>query len=90
MNKGEFVSFIAKNEDITKVDAEKIIDAFTRNVTKALADKNSVQLIGFGNFSVNSIAARNGRNPRTGETIKIAAYRQPKFKAGQKLKEACN
>ncbi len=90
MNKGEFVSFIAKNEDITKVDAEKIIDVFTRSVTKALAGKNSVQLIGFGNFSVSDIKARDGRNPRTGDTIKIAAYKQPKFKVGQKLKDACN
>ncbi len=90
MNKGELVSFIAKNEDITKVDAEKIIDVFTKNVTKALADKKEVQLIGFGNFSVSDIKARDGRNPQTGETMKIRAYRQPRFKAGQKLKDACN
>ena len=90
MNKGEFVSFIAKNEDMSKVDAEKIIDAFTRNATKALADKNSVQLIGFGNFLVSDVAARNGRNPQTGQTIKISAYKQPKFKVGQKLKDAYN
>ncbi len=90
MNKGEFVSFIAKNENMTKVDAEKIIDVFTRSITKALADKKEVQLIGFGNFSVSDIKARNGRNPRTGETIKISAYRHPKFKAGQKLKDTCN
>ena len=90
MNKGEFISFIAENESITKVEAEKIIDAFTRNVTKALGSKEDVQLIGFGGFSVSDVAARDGRNPRTGEAMKIAAYRQPKFKAGAKLKDACN
>ena len=90
MNKGQFVSFISENESITKIEAEKIIDMFTKNVTKALGSNQEVQLIGFGNFSVTDIAARNGRNPQTGETIKIAAYRQPKFKVGQKLKDACN
>ncbi len=90
MNKSEFVSFIAGNENITKVEADKIIELFTRNVTKALSDNQEVQLIGFGNFSVSSIAARDGRNPQTGATIKIPARKQPKFKAGQKLKDACN
>ncbi len=63
---------------------------FTRSVTKALAGKNSVQLIGLGNFSVSDIKARDGRNPRTGETMKFPARKQPKFKVGQKLKDACN
>ncbi|NRB10619.1 MAG: HU family DNA-binding protein [Rickettsiaceae bacterium] len=90
MNKKEFISFITKNENITRVEAEKIIDVFTRSVTKALGSSKEVQLIGFGNFAVSDIKARNGRNPRTGEVMKIPAYRQPKFKAGQKLKDACN
>ena len=90
MNKGEFISFISQNENITKIEAEKIIDTFTRNVTKALGDKQDVQLIGFGSFTVSDVKARDGRNPQTGATIKIPAYRQPKFRAGQKLKDACN
>ena len=90
MNKKEFVSFIAKNENITRAIAEQAIDIFVRNVTKALGSSREVQLIGFGYFGVSNIKARDGRNPRTGAAIKIPAYRQPKFKAGQKLKDACN
>ena len=90
MNKSEFVSFIAENENITKVEADKIIDIFTKNVTQALGSDREVQLIGFGGFSVSNIKARDGRNPQTGAAIKISAYQQPKFKAGQKLKDACN
>ncbi len=91
MNKSEFVSYIAENHQITKTEAIKIIDMFTESVTSALKSKEDiVQLIGFGSFSVSNIAARSGHNPRTGETITIPARRHPKFKAGQKLKDACN
>lgn len=90
MNKGEFVSFIADKYNCTKVEATKIIDSFIESVTEALSKGKEVSLVGFGNFSVNKVAAKEGRNPRTGEKIKIAAYHQPKFKCGQKLKDACN
>ena len=74
----------------TKVEAEKVIDMFTSSVIDAIATGNEISLIGFGNFSVSKVAARDGRNPRTGATLKIAAYNQPKFKVGQKLKDAVN
>ena len=90
MNKQEFIDHIAKQHNCTKVDAEKAIDIFTSSVIDALGEGKEISLIGFGNFSVSKIAARSGRNPRTGEALKIAAYNQPKFKVGQKLKDACN
>ena len=90
MNKGEFVSYIAEKNGCTKAEAERVIDMFTSSVISALGKGKDVTLVGFGNFSVTKVAARAGRNPRTGEAIKIAAYKQPKFKAGQKLKDACN
>ncbi|MDP4708392.1 MAG: HU family DNA-binding protein [Rickettsiaceae bacterium] len=90
MNKGEFVKHIANKNSITQDEATKMINMFTSSVTSALSEGNEVSLIGFGNFSVSKVAARPGRNPSTGETIQIAAYNQPKFKAGQKLKDAVN
>jgi len=90
MNKGEFVNHIAEQYACTKVEAEKVIDMFTSSVIDALGSGNEISLVGFGNFSVSKVAAKNGRNPRTGEPLKIAAYNQPKFKAGQKLKDAVN
>jgi DNA-binding protein HU-beta len=90
MNKGDFVKHIAQQHQCTQVEAEKTIDMFTSAVTEAISKGNEVSLIGFGNFSVTKVAAREGRNPRTAEPIKIAAYNQPKFKAGKKLKDSCN
>jgi DNA-binding protein HU-beta len=90
MNKGEFISYIAEQNNCTKVEAEKVIDMFTSSVIDAIAAGNEISLIGFGNFSISKVAARDGRNPRTGATLKIAAYNQPKFKVGQKLKDAVN
>ena len=90
MNKGNFVSYVAKENNCTKSEAEKAIDMFTSAVIGALGSGEEVSLVGFGNFSASKVAARDGRNPRTGEAIKIAAYNQPKFKVGQKLKDACN
>ena len=90
MNKGEFINYISAKHSCTKVDAEKTIDMFTSSVIDALGAGNEISLIGFGNFSVSKVEARNGRNPRTGEALKIAAYNQPKFKVGQKLKDAVN
>ena len=90
MNKGNFVSYIADKHNCTKAEAEKVVDMFTSSVIGALGDGEAVSLVGFGNFSVSDVKARAGRNPRTGEAIQIQAYKQPKFKVGQKLKDACN
>lgn len=90
MNKENFVSYIADKHNCTKAEAERVVDMFTSSVVGALGSGNEVSLVGFGNFSVSEVAARPGRNPRTGEVIQIKAYKQPKFKVGQKLKDACN
>ena len=90
MNKQEFIDHIANQHGCTKKEAEKAIDIFTSSVIDALGEGKEISVVGFGNFSVSKIAARNGRNPRTGEALKIAAYNQPKFKVGLKLKAACN
>ena len=90
MNKGEFINYISEKHSCTKVEAEKTIDMFVSSAIDALGSGNEISLIGFGNFSVSKMAARDGRNPRTGEAIKINAYNQPKFKVGQKLKDAVN
>lgn len=90
MNKGEFISYISNKNQCTKSEAEKIIDVFTSSVINVLSEGNEVSLVGFGNFSVNHVKSRPGRNPRTGDPMQIAAYNQPKFKVGQKLKDACN
>jgi len=90
MNKGQFVDHIAEQHKCTKVVAEKNIDMFTSSVIDAIGQGNEISLVGFGNFSVSKLTARDGRNPRTGAALKIAAYNQPKFKAGQKLKDAVN
>jgi DNA-binding protein HU-beta len=90
MNKAEFVNHIAGQYQCTKVEAEKAIDMFTSSVIDAIGQGKEIYLVGFGNFTVSKVAARTGRNPRTGEALKIAAYNQPKFKVGQKLKNAVN
>ena len=90
MNKQEFVTYIAEQNKCTKAEAEKNIDMFTTSVIDAMGQGNEISLVGFGNFSVNKVAARAGRNPRNGEVLQIKAYNQPKFKAGKKLKDACN
>jgi len=74
----------------TKVEAEKTIDMFTSSVIDALGEGKEISLVGFGSFSVSKVEAREGRNPRTGDALKIAAYNRPKFKVGQKLKDAVN
>jgi len=81
---------IASKHGCTKKEAEKAIDLFTSSVIDALGEGKEISLVGFGNFSVSKVAARKGRNPRTGEALKIAAYNQPKFKVGAKLKDAVN
>ncbi len=90
MNKGELVDAIAKDTGLTKKDAEAALKSFTENVAKELSKGHSVQLIGFGTFDVSKRAARTGRNPQTGETIKIAASKNAKFKAGKALKDRIN
>ena len=90
MNKSEFITHIADQHKCTKIEAEKVIDMFTSSVIDAMGQGKEISLLGFGNFTVSKVAARNGRNPRTGAELKIAAYNQPKFKVGQKLKDAVN
>ncbi|HGJ5858061.1 HU family DNA-binding protein [Arsenophonus nasoniae] len=88
MNKTELINQIAEKADLTKKDSEKALNAFIETVTEALKAGDEVQLVGFGNFQVKQRAARDGRNPKTGETLKISAANVPSFKAGQRLKEA--
>lgn len=90
MNKTELVEAIALNAGTTKSDAEKMLNAFVEEVTKALADEKKISLKGFGNFEVRAREARTGRNPRTGETMTIAASKAPAFKASSTLKAAVN
>lgn len=86
MNKGELINAVAAN-GLTKKDAETAVNAVFGAIEDALAKGDSVQLIGFGTFGVKERAAREGRNPRTGETVKIAAAKVPTFKAGKGLKD---
>jgi nucleoid DNA-binding protein len=88
MTKGELVDAIAGAADITKVAAEKAVNAFTETVTKSLKKGDTVSLVGFGTFSVSKRKARKGRNPQTGKEINIPAAKVPKFKAGKGLKDA--
>ena len=88
MNKQELIAAIADDSGLTKVEAEKALNSVTSNITAALTKKDKVTLVGFGTFSTSDRAARTGRNPRTGETINIAATTVPKFKAGKELKLA--
>lgn len=90
MNKTELIAAIAEKASLTKTDSEKFINAFTNCVSDALVDGDKVQLVGFGTFEVADRAEREGRNPQTGEVMKIAASKSPKFKAGKVLKDAVN
>jgi DNA-binding protein HU-beta len=90
MNKNDLVDAVTQAVDLSKADAAKAVDCVIDSITGALKSGGDVQLIGFGSFSVADRAARQGRNPRTGETIQIAASKQPKFKAGKALKDAVN
>ena len=88
MNKTELVSAVAEKTEFTKKDAEKAINAVLEAVEEALAKGDKVQLVGFGTFEVRERAARTGRNPQTGEEIKIEAAKVPAFKPGKALKDA--
>ena len=90
MNKQELISAIAQNAEISKADAGKALAATINAITKAMAKGDKVQLVGFGTFEVRERAARTGKNPRTGEAIKIAASKVPAFKAGKALKDTIN
>ena len=91
MNKTELVAAIAEKSGLSKKDAEAALKAFTETVTSELKKKEGkVQLVGFGTFEVVKRAAREGRNPQTGETMTIEASKAPKFKAGKALKDAIN
>ena len=90
MNKAELVAAMAEKTELSKKDAEKALKAFTEVVAETLKKGDKIQLVGFGTFEVAERAAREGRNPQTGETMKIAASKAPKFKAGKALKEGVN
>ncbi len=90
MNKAELVDAIASESKLTKADSTRALEAFVNATTKALKKGDRVALVGFGSFSVSKRAARNGRNPQTGKTIKIAAKKVAKFKAGADLAKTVN
>ncbi|MGF0032670.1 HU family DNA-binding protein [Bariatricus sp. SGI.154] len=90
MNKTELIAAIADQAELSKKDTEKALKAFIDVVTDELKKDHKVQLVGFGTFEVSQRAAREGRNPQTGKTMKIDACKAPKFKAGKALKDAVN
>ena len=90
MNKTELVAAMADKAGVSKKDAEASLKAFTEVVTEELKKGEKIQLVGFGTFEVSKRSARTGRNPRTGEEMKIKASKAPKFKAGNALKDAVN
>ena len=90
MNKTEFIAAVAEKAEISKKDSEKALKAFVDVVAEQLKAGDKVQLVGFATFEVSERAAREGRNPQTGETMTIAACKAPKFKAGKALKDAIN
>ena len=90
MNKTELITASAESADISKKDSEQALKAFVDVVTEELKKGEKVQLVGFGTFEVSERAAREGRNPQTGKTMKIEACKAPKFKAGKALKDAIN
>lgn len=90
MNKSELIAAISESAGLSKKDAEAALKAFTEIVEAELKKGEKVQLVGFGTFEVSERAAREGRNPLTGEAMKIKASKSPKFKAGKALKDAIN
>ncbi|MFP4003175.1 MAG: HU family DNA-binding protein [Alphaproteobacteria bacterium] len=90
MNKNELIAQVADNANLSKADATRAVDGVFDVITESLKGGDEVRLVGFGTFSVTQRAATEGRNPRTGEPIKIPASKQPKFKAGKALKDAVN
>ena len=90
MNKTELVAAMAEKSELSKKDSEKALKAFIDVVSEELQKGEKIQLVGFGTFEVSERAAREGRNPLTGETMQIKASKAPKFKAGKALKDAVN
>ena len=90
MNKNELIAAMAEKSGLSKKDAGAALDAFTASVQDALKSGDKVQIVGFGSFEVKARAARTGKNPRTGEAVKIKASKVPTFKAGAALKNAVN
>ena len=90
MNKTELIDAVADEAEVSKAEAGRAVDAVISSITKALKKGDSVTLVGFGTFQVRKRAARTGRNPKTGETIKIKASKNQAFKAGKALKDAVN
>ncbi|MDX1251681.1 MAG: HU family DNA-binding protein [Pseudomonadota bacterium] len=88
MNKSELIDAIAESAEISKAAAGRALDGMVKAVSKALKKGDTVSLIGFGTFTVRKRAARTGRNPQTGATLKIKASKVPAFKAGKALKDA--
>ena len=90
MNKTELIASVAQKTELTKKDAEKAVKAVFDTIAEELATGGKVQVIGFGTFEIRERAAREGRNPQSGEVITIAASKSPAFKAGKGLKEQVN
>lgn len=90
MNKSEFVDAVADGAELSKADAGRAVEAMVNAITRALKKGDTVTLVGFGTFSVRKRAARTGRNPRTGDEIRIKASMNPAFKAGKALKDSVN
>lgn len=90
VNKNDLIAQVADQAGLSKSDAGRAVDSMISSIEAALKSGDEVRIVGFGTFSVANRAATTGRNPRTGETIQIAASKQPKFKAGAPLKQAVN
>lgn len=90
MNKTDLINVVAAEAEVSKKDTEAVINAALSAIANALKEGDKVQLIGFGNFEVKDVAAREGRNPATGETISIPASKKPAFSASKVLKDAVN
>jgi DNA-binding protein HU-beta len=90
LNKNDLIATVANGSGLSKADAAKAVDGVFEAITETLAKQEEIRLVGFGTFSVANRKATTGRNPRTGESIQIAASKQPKFKAGKALKDAVN
>jgi DNA-binding protein HU-beta len=90
MKKNELIEKIAKSADVSKAEASRLLKAVTDAISESLSGGESVTIVGFGTFKVAHRAERTGRNPQTGQTIKIPAQKTPRFSAGKQLKDACN
>ena len=90
MNKNDLIDYVANETKLSKKDAASAVDAVFNGIISGLKEKKEARFVGFGSFTVQATAARMGRNPRTGQEIKIAATNRPTFRAGKELKEAVN